>query len=84
MRAAVDARKAAEQAHRGPREELKMYLEAPLESGECCCLVGSKLLESSPLNLRAADGFPAKLLAVPNSLSHCTGLSGHPGLCHAI
>jgi hypothetical protein len=34
MRAAVDTRKATEQAHRGPREELKMYLEAPLESVE--------------------------------------------------
>jgi hypothetical protein len=82
MRAAVDARKAADQTKAAPCDELKLYLDSPLELNveDVVAWWGVSRLRSG--FRYGANGVLENCHLVPSALKHGKGLSGDPRLHH--
>jgi len=84
MRAAVDARRAVDRAKVRPRDELQMYLAAPLEQTENVVAWWGVSFEMLCFVYKHLMSYPATLASIPNFVTHGQGLPCHPRLGNPV
>jgi hypothetical protein len=84
MRAAVDARKTAERTKASPRDELKRYLDSPLELNVEDVVAWWGVSRPKSSFSHNSNKFVATCHSVPSPVEHGEGLSGNPRLCYTI